>query len=155
LYLTEKVKNFSFIDKNDLIYYCNKKLTDMGYKTNLIEQGNCYYYGTGVDQSYEDAFAFYLSAYLNRNAEGAYSLSYIYENGLGVKKNLYKSIKFLSDVNRFESKAYLLVWYVFVKLCIKIFMQWIFDVKVLIALLVFIGSYFFYMRKNFLCRKKD
>ncbi|KAM0674777.1 ERAD-associated protein [Gurleya vavrai] len=146
LYLCEKVKKIDFYDKNSLIFDSHKKMTDMGYKTNLVGMGDCFFYGIGIEKSYRDAFSFYLAACLNKTAEGAYSLSYLYEYGLGVEKNLHKSIHYILEIKKYEDNAYLLVWYVLLKLSFKLSFHYMLKKEVLAA--VFTGFISFIVYKK-------
>ncbi|EJW03914.1 hypothetical protein EDEG_01792 [Edhazardia aedis USNM 41457] len=114
------------MDVNSLIFRFNRNIADMGYKTHIIELGNCYFYGIGTEKSYEDAFAFYLSASMDKNSEGAYSVSYMYEHGLGIAKNLNQAFKYIKLAYLFDEKAYIVVWVIYIKLWIKYFFSLIF-----------------------------
>jgi TPR repeat protein len=111
-----------------LIFDMNKKICEMGYKTNLVRLGDCYFYGKGTEQSYADAFSFYLSACLSRLDEGYYSLGYMYEYGLGCVKDLRSALKYTMKIK--NKDAYLVVWYVCGRLCLKILISWIFKARI-------------------------
>jgi len=57
--------------------------------------GDCYYYGIGVERSMKSAVAYYTSS-LPYSDEGRYNLGYMYENGVGVKKDLYLAYRYMS-----------------------------------------------------------
>lgn len=125
LYMASHANNFKVYDKNKAIYKITKKLTDMGYKTHTVKLGDCYFYGIGVEQSYTDAYAFYLNAALETNTEGFYSLAYLNEHGLGVEKNIWKSLKYIVRIGEIDTNLYLLVWYMGAKLVCKIILGYI------------------------------
>lgn len=136
LYLIKNVTNFNSFDRNKVLFETLVKLTNLGYKSNLVDLGDCYYYGRGVLQSYSDAFAFYLSALLESKPDGAYSLSYLYEYGLGVEMDLMQSLKYISMVSDINEKFYLLVWYVKAKLIFKIIVSYLISLKMLVTLII-------------------
>lgn len=118
-------QNKLILKRSALIFEFNKKITDMGYKTNFVNLGDCYFYGIGCEQSYRDAYAFYLSAALKKDSVGFYSLSYLYEKGLGVEKNLIKSLWYLCMM---EEKMYLMIWYLGLYKIILIVLDTIYNV---------------------------
>lgn len=132
VYMAKRIDSFTLFDKNRIIYQTLFKLAHLGYKSNIVELGDCYYYGIGIEKSYSDAFAFYLSAALEKKPEGTYSLAYLYEHGLGVEKDLLLSLKYISQISYLNEKMYLLVWYISGKLIIKIGLYYLFNSKVML-----------------------
>ena len=49
--------------------------------------GECYDYGTGIEQSNQDAIKWYTKSALQGNAEAQLNLGRMYENGEGVEQN--------------------------------------------------------------------
>lgn len=131
LHLSSIVHSFKHFDKNKMTFETLYKLAHLGYKSNLVELGDCYFDGKGTEQNYRDAFAFYLSATLEKKPEGAYSLSYLYEYGLGVERNLYMSLHYISQISNLDDKMYLLVWYVSAKLIGKIIISYLLKNKII------------------------
>ena len=63
-----------------------------GNTSAIAKIGDCYYYGRGVDKSYEKAVEYYRIGADKGNAYAQYSLGYCYEQGQGVKSNRYRAI---------------------------------------------------------------
>lgn len=57
------------------------------------ESGENYYFGTGVEQNYQEAARCFIKAAAQGNAKAQYSLGYCYANGEGVTKNLQEAVK--------------------------------------------------------------
>jgi hypothetical protein len=139
-------------NQSERIYELNQRLTNMGYKTNLVRMGDCYFYGKGVKQSFKDAFAFYLSASMNNSAEGCYSLSYMYEYGLGCEKSLKDAVKYAIKMSNTENNAYLLFWYLAVRLVFKILLNVFGDWRSIASIFLgFLSFYCLFKFKNWSC----
>lgn len=98
--------------KNDeLFFYLLNKSLGNGIFTYLVEIGDCYFYGKGIDLNYTKAFSYYLSAALHGSFKGIFSLSYMYFRGLGCKKNIFKAVKYVCKTVEFESFGYIFIIY--------------------------------------------
>lgn len=77
----------------------------------LNKIGDCYFYGNGINQSYKSAVAYYMLSASKLESEGLVNLSYMYEKGLGVEKDIVKAFRYIRQLN-VDDKTYLLVYYV-------------------------------------------
>lgn len=77
----------------------------------LNKIGDCYFYGNGINQSYKSAIAYYMLSASKLESEGLVNLSYMYEKGLGVEKDIVKAFRYIRQLN-VDDKTYLLVYYV-------------------------------------------
>lgn len=115
IYLME---NHTLFDNQDTILFKLYKmlsLTNPSFNKNL---GDCYFYGKGVEQSYESAFYSYLAS-KRYNAEGAYCTAYMLESGLGTPKNLIEAKRIISKYLTKDS-LYLVQIYSYIRINIKI-----------------------------------
>ncbi|KAI5168396.1 SEL1 protein [Pancytospora epiphaga] len=81
--------------------------------------GDCYYYGIGCKKSYENAFAYYVYS-MDSSAESTYNVSLMFENGLGIKRDLDLAWKYLNSRNLTGNRLYLVVFYSKIRLFIKL-----------------------------------
>lgn len=87
------------------------KCVNMGVHTHLVELGDCFYYGRGVDRSYEDAFSYYLSASLHHHSKGLHALSHMYQHGLGCSRDPIMAMKYALATLERDPNTYLVVLY--------------------------------------------
>ena len=113
--------------------------TNSAYYKNL---GDCYYYGTGVEQSFSKAFAYYLSA-VDFSNEAIYDVAYMYENGIGVTRDLGLAYRYLSS-SVLAKKCYLVVFYGKMRILCKMAMRCYDTIvfTILVGLLTLFGFYY-------------
>lgn len=99
-------------DSASVVFRLLAKYVDMGVHTHLVDLGDCYFYGAGVEKSYKSAFAYYTSASLYDSGRGLYSLSYMYQHGLGCKRNPLQALHYVLQVLKKDADAYLVGFYV-------------------------------------------
>lgn len=112
------LENHDCIDNRDMILfsiYDSLAQSQAEYHRHL---GDCYYYGKGVEQSYTQAVSSYLAS-RKLSSESAYNLAYMYENGLGVPRNLYQALHTL-DRYLNKERTYLVRFYALARIYIKI-----------------------------------
>lgn len=88
------------------------KYVEMGVHTHLVDLGDCYFYGSGVERSYKSAFAHYTSASLYDSGRGLYSLSYMYQHGFGCKRDPLQALRYILMALKKDANAYLVGFYV-------------------------------------------
>lgn len=103
----------------------------------LNKIGDCYFYGNGISQSYQSAAAYYMLSASKLEAEGLVNISYMYEKGLGVEKDIFKAYKYLKKLS-VDDKTYLLVYYA--NLCF-IFRLVVLNVYFVVSLITGVISY--------------
>ncbi|KAM0680082.1 hypothetical protein GINT2_001774 [Glugoides intestinalis] len=80
--------------------------------------GDCYFNGEGVQQSYLSAFSSYLSS-RKASEEGAYNAAIMYEQGLGIPKNLYEAKRIITKY-LYKDEMYLVRLYALLRINVKI-----------------------------------
>lgn len=122
IYLIKTRKHL--VPHQDVLFftYCNK-LAQMGQTRNLVDLADAFFYGKGTEQSYTKAFSFYYSAMLYKSSRGSYSLSFMYENGLGCTKSIQNALNMLYKAYYFDQNTYLLVWYTMVKIYVVLMLK--------------------------------
>ncbi|KAF9762788.1 Protein sel-1 like protein 2 [Nosema granulosis] len=108
-------------DQDKILFGLYMRQMREGVNKNLNRIGDCYFYGRGVEQSYVDAFSYYLSSSVLRNTEGIVSVAYMYEKGLGVEKSLWKSFSYIRQIE-VDDKNYLLLFYLYIFFFAKVFL---------------------------------
>lgn len=99
-------------DPASVVFRLLAKYVDMGVHTHLVDLGDCYFYGAGVARSYESAFAYYTSASLYDSGRGLYSLSYMYQHGLGCRRDPLQALHYVLQALKKDADAYLVGLYV-------------------------------------------
>ncbi|AFN82569.1 hypothetical protein EROM_020940 [Encephalitozoon romaleae SJ-2008] len=112
-------RHYVFKRQEHLLFELYMKLLRKGDQDVINRIGDAYFYGSGVEKSYRDAFAFYISASLARDPEGCYNVSYMYEHGYGVKKSLLLAYKYILKI-RSTDDMYLLLLYTHIRLFFKL-----------------------------------
>lgn len=97
--------------RDQIFFKLLQKYVYMGINTHLVDLGDCYFYGKGVKRSYSDAFSYYLSASLHGSGRGFYSLSYMYQHGLGCKRDPLMALRYMVMALDSDPNAYLVVLY--------------------------------------------
>eukprot|EP00879_Flechtneria_rotunda_P018269 GHRR01019166.1.p1 GENE.GHRR01019166.1~~GHRR01019166.1.p1 ORF type:complete len:833 (+),score=340.80 GHRR01019166.1:350-2848(+) len=64
-----------------------KRSAEQGNVMSLLQLGDCYYYGNGVEQDWVRAAAIYYEAYKERSAEAMFNLGFMHQYGAGVPKD--------------------------------------------------------------------
>lgn len=115
IFLMENHKLFN--NQNSILFRLYKllALTNPSYNKKL---GDCYYYGLGVEQSFESAFYSY-AASKRYNTEGAYCAAYMLQEGLGIPRNLFEAKRIILKYLNSES-LYLVKLYSYVIVTLKI-----------------------------------
>lgn len=103
LFILENIRPFNSTDSLLFSIY-NDKSKDIKFFHNKV--GNCYYYGRGVERSYENALAHYIEGG-KLTGEGAYNLANMYIQGLGVVKNFQMALNIIRK-HKFADYEYLL-----------------------------------------------
>lgn len=142
LYLLKVKKNI--VDNQHVLFhqYCYK-LALMGQTRHLVDLADTFFYGRGTQQSYTKAFSFYYAAMLYKSARGSYSLSYMYEHGLGCTRSISDALAMLHKTYRYDDNAYLLVWYTIIKIYALLLARIMYGMKYLIGCII--GLYLGYM----------
>lgn len=115
VYLMENHKIFSNQDTLLFDMYKVLSLTNPVYNKKL---GDCYFYGNGVEKSLESAFHSYLASKQYSTA-GAYCTAYMYEQGIGVAKNLFEAKRIITK-NMDRESLYLVKFYSLLRINFKI-----------------------------------
>ncbi|WEL38085.1 hypothetical protein PFJ87_02g01240 [Encephalitozoon hellem] len=108
-----------FKRQEEILFELYMKLLRKGDQDVMNRIGDAYFYGTGVERSHEDAFAFYISASLARDPEGCYNVSYMYEHGYGVRKSFLLAYKYILKISPTDD-MYLLLLYTHIRLFSKL-----------------------------------
>ena len=88
-----------------------------GDKMARIRLGDIFFYGTGLEKSVPAAaMANYLIAANEKDAEGAYSVGYLYEKGIGVPKDFYMARIYYENAIYIKPQAYWPMQFVLLKL---------------------------------------
>lgn len=153
IYLLQTKKKL-ISNQNRVLFKFYDKLSKMGQITHLVDLADAYFYGYGTIQSYKKAFAFYYASMIYKQARGIFSLSYMYEHGLGTEKSLLQAFRMLFLTLSVDPMTYLIVWYTIFRIFIYIILQSLFMYKYVIfsAFALFLG-YFLIIRKNILNKK--
>ncbi|KAI4291217.1 SEL1 protein [Pancytospora philotis] len=97
-------------------------LHDLGGKDSRYHRqlGDCYYYGRGVERSYEMAASHYIYG-AQSSLECAYNLVYMLENGYGLPRSLAMAWSTIKSEAFKRRRLYLLVFYTKIRLLLKRF----------------------------------
>ncbi|KAF6264686.1 hypothetical protein COO60DRAFT_1634287 [Scenedesmus sp. NREL 46B-D3] len=87
-----------------------KRSAEQGNVMSLLQLGDCYYYGNGVEQDWVRASAIYYEAYKERSAEAMFNLGYMHEYGAGVPKDLDLARRFYGMAKHANADAALPVY---------------------------------------------
>ncbi|KAL6122623.1 hypothetical protein NUSPORA_00295 [Nucleospora cyclopteri] len=117
----DKINNHPFVD---VLNFDFSNLLCSINNNFLKDVGDCYFYGTGIDQSYADAFSFYLRS-KDYSPESAYNLVCMYEYGLGIPQNYKEAYDIFSHSFLNNMKFLKLIYKT--KLLVKMFMNSNFD----------------------------
>lgn len=71
-----------------------KRSAEQGNVMSLLQLGDCYYYGSGVEQDWVRASAIYYEAYKERSSEAMFNLGFMHEFGAGVPKDMDLALRF-------------------------------------------------------------
>lgn len=115
IFILEKSPRLPNADGLLFSIYKNLAKTQKEYCLNL---GDCYYYGKGTGQSFNEAFACYLVS-KRVSDESAYNIAYMYENAISVPRNLYHALKTIQKYVTSDS-AYLVYYYSLIRISSKI-----------------------------------
>lgn len=72
----------------------SKRSAQQGNVQSLINMGDAYFYGAGVEQDWVRSAAIYYDAYQERSAEAMFNLGFMHEFGAGVPKDLQLARRF-------------------------------------------------------------
>ncbi|CAF3921824.1 unnamed protein product, partial [Adineta steineri] len=104
--------------KKALTYW--HRAATQGFHYATIKLGDYYYYGYGTEQNYESAASHYKSASdQSQNSQAMFNLAYMYEKGLGLKRDLHLAKRFYDMAVEANSDAYLPVTIVLFKLYLE------------------------------------
>lgn len=113
------LQKYSVLESQERILFgLYMRLLSKGNYDVINRIGDAYFYGKGVERSYDDAFAFYMSSALLQNAEGYYNVAYMYENGYGVERSLGSAVKYVSKIMPTDD-MYLLLLYTYIRLVLR------------------------------------
>ncbi|WIA12915.1 hypothetical protein OEZ85_006532 [Tetradesmus obliquus] len=87
-----------------------KRSAEQGNVMSLLQLGDCYYYGSGVEQDWVRASAIYYEAYKERSAEAMFNLGYMHEYGAGVPQDLDLARRFYGMAKHANADAALPVY---------------------------------------------
>ena len=71
-----------------------RRSAEQGNVVSLLQLGDRYYYGMGVDQDWVRAAAIYYEAYQDRSAEAMFDLGFMHQFGAGVPQDLALAVRF-------------------------------------------------------------
>lgn len=110
--------------------------------------GDCFYYGVGTEQSYEEALACYIYS-MDFASESAYNVAYMFEHGLGVPRSLNLAWRYLNSRIMESNKLYLVVFYARLRLAAKMGVGMVLRayIIVLVAMLGLLYVLFFHRLK--------
>lgn len=103
-------------DSDRILFGLYSKLANKNKKY-LKNIGDLYYYGRGVQQSKETAFACYMCS-IDHSDESLYNVAYMYENGDGIPRDLTAAYRHISSYTR-NSTVYLVVLYTKIRIALK------------------------------------
>lgn len=87
-----------------------KRSAEQGNVMSLLQLGDCYYYGNGVEQDWVRASAIYYEAYKERSPEAMFYLGFMHEFGAGVPQDLHLALKFYNMAKHTNADAALPVY---------------------------------------------
>lgn len=88
-----------------------------GYSIARVKLGDYHYYGLGTKIDYEMAVNQYRLASDNQNAQALFNLGYMYEKGLGLKRDIYLAKRYYDLAATASSDAQVPVALALIKLC--------------------------------------
>eukprot|EP00878_Enallax_costatus_P015396 GHUV01016127.1.p1 GENE.GHUV01016127.1~~GHUV01016127.1.p1 ORF type:complete len:751 (+),score=236.62 GHUV01016127.1:451-2703(+) len=87
-----------------------KRSAEQGNVMSLLQLGDCYYYGNGVEQDWVRASAIYYEAYKERSPEAMFNLGFMHEFGAGVPQDMHLALKFYNMAKHTNADAALPVY---------------------------------------------
>lgn len=87
-----------------------RRSAEQGNVMSLMQLGDCYYYGAGVEQDWVRAAAIYYEAYKERSSEAMFNLGFMHEYGAGVPKDLDLAQRFYKMAKHTNADAALPVY---------------------------------------------
>uniref|UniRef100_A0A915HUM4 Uncharacterized protein n=1 Tax=Romanomermis culicivorax TaxID=13658 RepID=A0A915HUM4_ROMCU len=99
---------------------------NQGYSWARVKVGDYYYYGFGTDVDFETAISQYKTAYESQhNAQAMFNLGYMYEQGLGIKKDIHLAKRFYDMAAETSTDAYVPVTLALMKLSFMFGLQYL------------------------------
>lgn len=125
MYEEQGWSNTSGSDRERALFYW-KHSAEENYDMAKIRVGDYYYYGLANERDFKAALKYYrLSADDDFNAQAMFNTAYMYERGLGVKRDLYIAKRYYDMALESSSDAFIPVSMALVKLSLLFFWDYI------------------------------
>lgn len=87
-----------------------RRSAEQGNVMSLLQLGDCYYYGAGVEQDWVRASAIFYEAYKLGSPEAMFNLGFMHEYGAGVPKDMSLALRFYNMAKHTNADAALPVY---------------------------------------------
>lgn len=99
-----------------------RRSAEQGNVVSLLQLGDCYYYGGGVEQDWVRSSAIYYEAYKLGSPEAMFNLGFMHEFGAGVPKDMALALRFYNMAKHTNADAALPVY--LARLWLKLHESW-------------------------------